>query len=113
MLTFNEHAGFEFRAEFEDSAHRATYPTTAHWKLYDVTNGQTLQDWTAASVAQETDSDGSVHYYIDAEVPGTLHVIQTTGRRREQTRLIVVADKDLGGEFSEEFGYYVRKVPGR
>lgn len=113
MLTFNEHTGLEFRAEFEDSAHRPTYPTTAHWRLYNKTTKQVVRDWYEGTIEQETSSDGATHYFVSAEVPGTLNVIQKFGNSRELYSLIVVADKDLGGEYSQELEYYIRKVAGR
>jgi hypothetical protein len=110
MRVYVEKSGVEFQAWFEANPGTPTIPASAHWKLYDVTNEKTLQDWTELTPTTESDETGITGVKVTIDIPGSLNVIQESKNSRELKRLIVVAAKDTDREFSETRDYYIRKV---
>jgi len=114
VITINERTGMEIEARFFDADDAPTAPTTVHWQLICDTTNQTVQDWTLVASTQEVDEFGQITgVRVDIQIPGPLNAIQKNGNRKELKRLIVAANKDEAGEYSEEYAYYVRNLPGR
>jgi hypothetical protein len=112
--TYNERAGAEFEAAFTDADRNIVAPTTVHHKLLCLTTDETVINWTADNILTDTDDLGNItRYYVSIVIPGSANAIQKSSNRQEQKQLIVVADKDLAGEYSETYTYYVTKVRGR
>lgn len=112
MLAYNEKSAVEVEATFLDAFGRPTSPATVHWRLNCETTGKVLQDWTAASVSTDAET-GRARYYLELEIPGALNAMQNPRSTRETKALIIVANKDAAGEFSQDYRYMVRNLPGR
>ena len=107
--TFPQKSGFEGNFAFESVTGEAALPTTAHWRITCDASGRTVQDWTAAPLAAETVGGSVTKVSITVEVPGTINLLCDTGNAREAHTLTVVADKDTAREYSEDFGYFVKR----
>jgi hypothetical protein len=107
--TFPQKSGFEGNFAFESVTGEAAMPTTAHWRITCDHTGQTVQDWTAGTLTTETSGGAVTRVSVTVEVPGTVNVLCDTGNARESHTLTVVADKDTDREYSEDFGYYVKR----
>jgi len=113
MQQFNEHVGLEAQARFRSSTQEPSLPSTVHWRLNCATTGALLQDWTALTPIQQSDGFNLTDVYVDITIPGSLNVIQSESNSRELKTILVVSNKDLDSEMSEEFSYYVRNIIGR
>lgn len=113
MFTVNEKSGFEFTASFTDADGNPTPPTTAHWRVYCTSTDKALTDWAEQPVVSATGIDGITTYTITVPVPGYVNALQNSRNTRETKNLLVVADKDLSTEWSQELSYIVNAVKGR
>ena len=107
--TFPQKSGFEGSFAFESVTGEAALPTTAHWRITCDHTGQTIQDWTAATITPETVGGTVTRVSITVEVPGTVNLLCDASSARESHTLTVVADKDTAREYSEDFGFYVKR----
>ena len=103
--TYSERSGVEFTAVFEDVRGAPTLPTTVHWRLVGEQSGLVLQDWTQVTpYLNGTDVEAFI------EVPGTVTNLSSPTLQRELLTLLVVADKDQAGEYSEPYQFYIRRT---
>lgn len=113
MLAYNEHSGVEIEAAFFDAAGNPTQPNTVYWRLDCETTNTVLQDFTELTVSAEPAADGSYCYCAQIDIAGSLNAIQKNKHAQEQKKLLVVANKDAAGEFSQEYRYVVKNLRGR
>ena len=113
MLVYNEHSGVEVTAEFKSLA-APVNPGTVHWRLNCETTKKLLQDWTEVIADVETSVGGVVtSSTARIAVDGSLNVIQSDKNKMEKKVMLVVAAKDLPGEYSQTYEYYIRNLQGR
>ena len=113
MIAYNENSGVEFLVSFKDTAGNASLPTTVHYRLDCRTTLATLIDWTSAVPDVAINSSGVSEVTASLAVPGIANAIQNDRNNREIKTLLVVADKDLPSEYSQEYSYVVRNIQGR
>ena len=101
MTTINEASTCTVRARFYDPASVAVTPTTARWRLRDVTNGRVLQDWTDVAVT---------NVYADITVPAQLNVIQNDRVRYQEHALSVQANVGDTEQYTDEVRYKVKNL---
>jgi hypothetical protein len=114
MKTINEKTGLTLAVRFyyEDDNH--VTPDTVHWNLHCETSDTDVQDWTSVATTAEVDDLGAtVAVRADITISGTLNAIQNDRNLTETKRVLIVANKDAADEFSQEYTYRVRNVPGR
>ena len=98
--TYNEKAGEEFTATFEDVDGAPSLPQTVHWRLVNDTHDSVVQDWTAVTASS----------VVSIDLPGSLMVRLDPSNARERFTLLVVADKDAANEYNEPYEFDVRRV---
>lgn len=113
MLAYNENVGVECVAFFKDAYGNASLPTTVYYRLDCGATGNTLVDWTFINPTSVVNSSGATEVSAMIEIPGTANAIQNKRNSREVKKLLVVADKDLESEYSQEYQYLVRNIQGR
>jgi hypothetical protein len=113
MLAHNEKSGIEVIADFSDATGTPTLPTTVHYRVDCETTKRPLLDWTPITVQSETTTAGEVRYFVEIDIPGSVNAIQSNRNRREVKTVLIVANKDLDSEYSQEYQYIVKNVQGR
>lgn len=113
MLAYNENSGVECIASFFDATHLASLPQTVHYRLDCQTTGKNIIPDTQVVPAVTLNSSGVSEVTALIEIPGSANAIQNRRNKREVKVLLVVADKDLPSECSQEYSYYVRNIQGR
>lgn len=114
MEYLNAGDGAEFDADFESYVNTPTPPTTAHWRLLNISAKRIVADWDPLSVEVTYDTSGMVALAsVEFEVPGTLNVLDDCSKRREEFELQVVADLGTARQKSERYPYYVRTLGPR
>ncbi len=113
MDLYNEKSGVEVTASFTDSTNEGTIPPTVHWNLVCKTTLKTLQEDTEVFPVAVVDESGVLTCTVEIEIPGSLNAIQRNANKRELKELLVIANKDLSGEFSQGYEYYVVNKQGR
>lgn len=113
MDVFNERNGVEIRFHFSDAADSPTIPATVHWRLDCETTGRVIQGDTEVTPVPVLDETGLIDCYVTVEVPGSLNAIQSNGNARELKTLLVIANKDQDGEYSQAYQYYIKNLRGR
>ena len=113
MLAHNEKSGVEITADFFDASGTPTLPTTAHYWVGCKTTNKQLLDFTSTTIQSETTPAGDTRYFSTVNIPGSLNAIQSNRNRQEVKTVLIVANKDLDGEYSQEYQYVVRNLQGR
>ena len=101
---FNERTGFTATARFLTRATGAALaPTSAEYKLYNLSNREMIKDWTALTPAV---SIAIVISAIDNQ-------IKQNYRPNERMELVVSADRGLSTEVVQTAHYRLTNVGGR
>jgi len=103
MKPVNEDSACHFIVKFHNTDGQPFTPTSAQWRLRDVSNSKILQDWTPiSSLAEE----------ITIQVAATLNVINNDRLPYQEQALAVQADTGLPTQYSEEIRYKVKNLQG-
>jgi hypothetical protein len=113
MDVWNEKSGIELDAAFLDSDRRGTIPSSVHWNLHCEDTKRELRGDTEITPTTVVDESGNITCIAHIEVPGSLNAIQSNRNWRERKKLLVIANKGLDSEFSQEYEYYVLNLRGR
>lgn len=113
MDVINERSGIEVRAFFADAYDVPTVPSTVHWRLDCETTSKEIQGFVEVTPTTITDASGISEVYVSITVPGSLNAIQDNRNWRELKTVLIVANKDQDGEYSEPYQYYVKNLRGR
>ena len=99
---FDERSAFTATVRFRDRATAsASTPTTAEYRLYNITNQTLVKDWTSLTPA------GEVSIAIDA----SNNVILGDGIT-EAMQFLVVADRGLSTQTTETAHYMIKNLGG-
>lgn len=101
MSTVNEASTCTVRARFYSPANVPVQPTTARWRLVDVTNNRVLQDWDTIDVTD---------VYADVIVPASLNVIYSDRVRYQEHALSVQANVGDTEQYTDEVRYKVKNL---
>ena len=115
MISYPEKAGVELEALFFDNQNNPAVPSTVHWRLDCATTKKELvDDWIQVPVVIDSDEAGNVlSVTATITIPGHLNSIQWDRNRRETKTLLVVSNKDLDSEYSQDYSYVVNNLQGR
>ena len=103
MKPVNEDSACSFVVKFHNTEGQPFTPTSAQWRLRDVSNSKILQDWaTLGSLAEE----------ITIPVSATLNVINNDRLPYQEQALAVQVDTGLPTQYSEEIRYKVKNLKG-
>lgn len=98
----NEGSAVVFRTRFFDADDVAVTPTTARYRLRDLTNCRTIIDWTELVPAHS----------IDIPITATSNAIYSTCTGEQQNCLTVQANYATDNQFAEETHYVLRNLRG-
>lgn len=102
MLSVRESSVCTVRARFFNDQKTATVPTTARYRLRDVTNGRTIVDWT--DLAPDT--------FVDIQILPDSNVIYRDSVLYQENSLVVQADADLPTQWTDEYRYQITNLKG-
>ena len=97
-----ERSSFTTSAEFRDSAHADDAPTTAHYRIDDLTTGQNILDWTALTPAAS----------ISITVKSSENRMLSSAHVTERRQITVAADKGTDGETRDTAIWEVENIGG-
>ena len=101
---FNERSSFTATAYFRTrSTAAASTPTTVHYKVSNLSTGETVQDWTSVSAASN----------VSISITGSMNKILDDSKPQNAMELLVSADKGLSTETIGRATYKVNNVYGR
>jgi hypothetical protein len=98
----NEASACTWRVSFEDADGNPETPTTVHWKLNDLTNCRTLQDWVQIP-AQSV---------VDIDITPEQNAISGTCHDYQELVLSIQTDQGLDTQASGEQRYVVANLTG-
>jgi hypothetical protein len=102
MREVNERSSCTFLARFRNTTGALSAPGTARYRVWNVTSGRVLLDWTAIATPAATET---------IIVPASLNVTQT-GQRLEIIELAVQSDYDDDDEQqTQAIRYRLRNLP--
>jgi hypothetical protein len=101
MNTVKEASVCTVRARFFDGNDVPATPTSARWRLRDVTNDRLLQDWTPITVTSDT---------AQIVVPASLNAISNDRRRYQEHALSVQANVGETEQYTDEVRYKVQNL---
>jgi hypothetical protein len=101
MNTVKESSACTIRARFFDGNDVPATPTTAQWRLHDVTNGRLLQDWTPLTVTSDV---------VQIVVPASLNAITNDRKRFQEHALSVQANVGDTEQYTDEVRYRVQNL---
>jgi hypothetical protein len=101
MNTVKESSALTLRVRFFDDNDTPSTPTSARWRLFDVSNGKVLQEWTDLPVSS------SVAQII---VPAQLNAINNDRRRFQEHALSVQANVGETEQYTDEVRYKVQNL---
>lgn len=100
---YNERTAFTATAVFKTRATQAdSIPTTAEYKLYNMSSGETIKDWTSLTPAAS----------ISISVSAIDNKIKADYKPTERMALLVSADRGLSTEVLQETHYRLMNVGG-
>ena len=102
MRTVREGSVCTIRARFFDDQTMATIPTSASYRLRDVTNNRTIIDWTA--LIPDT--------YVDIQIAPESNAIYRDSVPYQEHALVVKADEDLPTQWVDEVRYQITNLKG-
>lgn len=99
---------------YDQITRQPVLPSTLEWRVDCATTGEAIKDWTQAYIQPIVNELGElVEYRSDIPIPASVNAIQNSANRKELKRALVVADRGLETEWSEEHEYYVLNLQGR
>lgn len=99
----NEGTQFDVTARFRTrSSATASTPTNANWKIYNVSQGAVVKDWTALAPASE----------ISFTVAASLNDLDSNEGFNEKHQLLVAADLGLSTQVIQAVDYRVKNIRG-
>lgn len=102
----NEASAFTVRTTFEGINKVLTTPSSARYRIYDVSNERVVRDWTVLTAAQ----------VVDIEITADDNRIYRDGQRpfkRFEERVITVqANYDTETQFTQEERYLIKNLRG-
>lgn len=99
----NEGSQFIATARFRTrAAAAASIPTTAEYKIYNLSRREIIQDWTSLTPAAE----------IDITITASLNDLETNNKSHERFELLVAADRGLSTQVVQAEPYRVTNVRG-
>lgn len=101
MNIVKESSACTIRARFFDENDVPATPTTAQWRLRDVTNNRVLQDWTTINVTSST---------VQIVVPASLNAISNDRRAYQEHALSVQANVGDSEQYTDEVRYKVQNL---
>jgi hypothetical protein len=100
MKSVNENSAHTIVTRFFDEQNQPTTPTTARWRLFDVTNNRIITDWADMTPATA----------ITIVIPASSNAIYRDNVTRQEQAFMVQSDTDLPTQFTSEEHYYVRNL---
>lgn len=101
-MSIREGSTCTIRTRFFDDASLATTPTTARYRLRDVTNNRTIVDWT--DVTPDT--------AIDINISPESNAIYRDNVTYQENALVVQADAGLASQWTDEVRYQITNLKG-
>jgi len=101
MKTITEGSAHTLVTRFFDEQNKPVIPTSARWRLFDVTNNRIVTDWADMSPLSPA---------ITTLIPASSHAIFRDDLTRQEHAFIVQSDTDLPTQFSSEEHYFVRNL---
>jgi hypothetical protein len=101
MTAVKESSAVTVRVRFFDTNDLPATPTSARWRLFDVTNNKVLQEWTDVPV---------VSAIAQIIVPAQLNAITNDRRRFQEHALSVQANVGETEQYSDEVRYKVQNL---
>lgn len=103
LTRFNERTAFTATAVFKTRATQAdSVPTTVEYKLYNISQRETIKNWTALTPAAS----------IDIAVSAVDNKIKADYKPTERMELLVSADRGLATEVLQTVHYRIVNVGG-
>lgn len=90
------------RARFFNDQKTATVPTTARYRLRDVTNNRTVIDWTDLTPA----------VFVDVQIAAEHNVIHRNNVYYQEHAFVVQADTGLPTQWTDEERYQILNLRG-
>lgn len=114
MERVNEKKSVDWVITLIDADGSAAVPTTVEWRLVCSETSTVLQAWTTLTPTITYGDDGNpAETTVSIAIPGSLNAMQTTTKPQERKALIIVADRDLAGEWNKEIEYTVIRLKAR
>jgi hypothetical protein len=89
------------RVTFFNSNGQAFAPTSARWRLRDVTNKRVIQDWTSFTPSDTTE---------DIEIPASMNEIYDDRQAYQEHAFAIQAEPGADSQFSDEVRYKVKNL---
>jgi len=102
MKTIAEGSAHTIVTRFFNEQNLPVVPSTARWRLYDVTNSRVVTDWADFPIPLSP--------VVSTLIPASSHVIVRDDLTRQEHAFIVQADTGLDTQISAEEHYYVRNL---
>jgi hypothetical protein len=103
MKPVNEASASTFLVKFYDEDGNPFTPTSARWRLRNLTNKRLVQDWTTIT---PTTTQASI------TVPASLNLILNDRNTYEEQVVSIQAEPGLDGQFSDEIRYKIKNLKG-
>lgn len=102
MLEVREGSVCTIRARFFNDQKVPTVPTTARYRLRDVTNNRTITDWTEVSP----------EIYVDVQIEAEDNAIYRTSLSFQEHAFVMQANTGLSTQWTDEVRYHVLNLQG-
>jgi len=102
MLTVREGSVCSIRTRFFDAQKAPVIPSTARYRLRDLTNNRTIVDWT------EMTPDS----YVDVQISPESNAIYRDNCSYQEHAFVVQADAGLATQWVDEVRYQVQNLRG-
>ncbi len=101
MKPVNEDSTCTFTAKFYSTNGNPFSPTSARYRVKNVTNNRVVLDWTALAVGGTE---------IDILIPASLNKILSNRNLYEEQALAVQAEPGADGQFTDEVVYRIKNL---
>lgn len=102
MPTIRESSTVTIRTRFFNSDKAPTTPSSARYRLTDITNNRVITDWTDITPAA----------VVDVFIPAGSNVIYRDSVAQQEHAFVVQADTGEDVQFTDEVHYYVKNLGG-
>lgn len=102
MLSVREGSVCTIRARFFNDLRVPTVPTTARYRIRDVTNNRTVVDWT--DVTPDT--------FVDIQIAPESNAIYRDSLTFQENALVMQADAGLSTQWVDEVRYQITNLKG-
>jgi hypothetical protein len=97
-----ESSAITVRTRFFNPDKLPAVPTTAHYRLTDVTNNRVVIDWTEVTPAS----------FVDVFIGASSNAIHRDNVLQQEHAFVVQADRGLDTQFTDEVHYLISNLSG-